>query len=145
MQLLQINNILQQFSLEAFDFKDISEKGFSGAEIYKIHTSNGEYVLKGYSLSTEESHLKFIQEVMETAYKNGFRKLPHLFKTSSGQFSLKRDGRLWEVMSLIEGSPLDEMPNETQCVELGKAIAELHQSLRNFPENKLLRRRGHQG
>ncbi len=142
MELAEINDILQQFSLEAVSFKDISEGGFSGASIFLVNTTNADYVLKGHESTTDEERINFVHEVMNEAYRNEFRKLPRLIKTKSGKFTLNTNGRMWEVMTVIQGTTLQRMPNEVQCIELGKAVAELHRSLSNFPEEKVLRRRG---
>lgn len=142
MQLSDLNNILKQYSLVATSFTDISDKGFSGALIFRVTTKDGDFILKCHSATTDITRVNFMLEVMDHACSNGFTKLPRPIRANSGEFTYSGNERVCEVMTIVPGSQLAGMPNEIQCEELGKAVAELHLSFRSFPDEKVLRRGG---
>lgn len=142
MTLSEINTILRSFSIRAESFNDISDKGYSGAKIFRIATKTEVYILKGFPTDIDIERVIFVHEVMDEARNNGFSKLPRVLNTNDGNHILNALGHVWEVVSVMRGTPLKGIPTLKQCEELGKAVAKLHNSLRNFPEEKILRRRG---
>lgn len=116
-----IDRIEQVWPLTGVKLGGLQES--SGADVYRLHTNQGPFMLKllRASLGSEQAdRYLFVLRFLE----NGDFPVPKVLAARDGQLSVNWEGRRIYIMEYIEGRALAE--NEREEHELGRMAARLH-------------------
>lgn len=109
--------------------------GYSGAIFWKVNGAKGEFCLRRWApLYPTLEQLQFIHAVLWYAHEEGFRKVPQPLETLE-YLSYVADKRcFWQLEPWMRGAAdFCQRPNPERIASAMIALAEFHQSVRNFP------------
>jgi homoserine kinase type II len=111
-----------------------SAGGFSGAMIWRVTASRGQLCLRRWPLeSPDEARLKWLQDVVAHAAARGFRLLPAIIATGSGDGYCRHDGRLWELTTWMPGkADYCGDPRQAKLMAAAAALATFHRAVESF-------------
>ena len=114
---------------DAQSFKGIAE-GVENSN-YFLETSTGKFILTLFEKRVAEADLPYFIELKRHLAGSGFP-CPRPIAGKDGDALRNLEGRPALIVSFLNGLSV-EFPNAVQCHELGKALANMHASLSDFP------------
>jgi Ser/Thr protein kinase RdoA (MazF antagonist) len=109
--------------------------GFSGANLWRIETTGGEFCLRAWpAAGIGLSDLKLIHALMTRALDAGLTFVPRVLPTSAAATLVSHAGRLWDLTTWLPGDPDDAQPPAVEKVRAATAaLAQLHVIWRGGP------------
>lgn len=114
-----------------FGFSDANlqsaTSGFSGANIWKLTCSWGEYALKAYAPTFDDGKLLAQRHAwLMAAVDRGFELLPRVVRSPCGPSWVREQDRLWDCVTWRPGEPLGGDASPMCLASALAAIARLH-------------------
>ena len=102
--------------------------GFSGAQIWKLKTSDQNYCLRRWPLShPDRQRLKWIHLVLVHASSNGCSFVATPMETNSGERFAHQDDYLWELTPWMPGkAEFEQDPNSVRLENVMTCLAKFH-------------------
>ncbi len=109
--------------------------GFSGAMIWKLHSSQGNWCLRRWPQEhPSRERLDFIHRVLAYVGNRGFKLAPVPLATETGSTFVPHGGRLWEVTAWMPGAAdYPAFPTSAKLRAALTALAEFHRATESFP------------
>ena len=79
--------------------------GFSGGGVWLVEAAGGRFVLKVFPRGTSLERGRWIHAAMLRARAAGLAEVPAAVPAQDGDSLLASDGRLWEMVSFVDGQP----------------------------------------
>lgn len=125
-----VHSILQHYVLPEVLGVDYlgGNGGFSGAQLWKLGTAEGNYCLRRWPLShPNRERLEWINLVLVHTAGMGCEFIPAPLETKSGQRFISAGGFFWEVTKWMEGiACFKEDPNEARLTQVAESLAKFH-------------------
>ncbi len=129
-------DVLQRYP--ALPWRDVhflgNRGGFSGAQLWRLATSTGDYCLKAWPVDgATAEHLTWILHMLRAARQAGVDFVPQALATSAGSSVVVSGGRLWDVSTWLPGAAdFHEHPSAARLSAAGAALARLHNAWQNL-------------
>jgi homoserine kinase type II len=95
---------------------------------YLFRSPQGEFIVTIFENGAEPFDLERAFRTMETLAAAGIP-CPRTLRTADGKATIRVSGKLVAVVSYVEGAP-SAFANADKCADLGRRVAEIHQTLR---------------
>jgi Ser/Thr protein kinase RdoA (MazF antagonist) len=101
--------------------------GFSGAQVWKLHTVAGPLCLRAASPAETGEHLRERHRLMRLARDAGLTFVPAVLDASHGDSAVEYAGRWWELMEWMPGvADYRDAPSEARLRAAAHALARVH-------------------
>jgi Ser/Thr protein kinase RdoA (MazF antagonist) len=105
--------------------------GFSGAQLWRLHTVAGAFCLRAGSPAEAGGHLRERHRLMRLARGAGLAFVPAVLDASHGDSAVEDSGRWWELMEWMPGvADYREAPSEAKLRAAARALAQVHAAWR---------------
>lgn len=119
---------------------DISARGYSKSSIYLLTSTEGErFVLKIYPASFDSKQLFAVGEYLDFLQTHDYPNIAYPVTNFQGNNVVTVGNQLAELTKYIDGDP-KFMLTELEAQNLGRSLANFHQILQQFPEEKIYTR-----
>lgn len=101
--------------------------GFSGGGVWLVEAAGGRFVLKVFPRGTSLERGRWIHAAMLRARAAGLAEVPAAVPAQDGDSLVASDGRLWEMVSFVDGQPASR-PTAAQVAAALAALANVHRA-----------------
>ncbi len=110
-----------------------SAGGFSGAQLWKLATPQGDWCLRGWPPgSIDPARLTWIHNNLSQIVRAGCRIVPRALPTREGATLVAYDGRLWDLSPWLSGAAnYGQAPTRTKLLAALQTLARFHRSARD--------------
>jgi Ser/Thr protein kinase RdoA (MazF antagonist) len=110
-----------------------SAGGFSGAQLWKLATSEGDWCLRGWPPgSIDPARLTWIHNNLSQIVRAGCRIVPRALPTREGTTLVAYDGRLWDLSPWLSGAAnYGQAPTRAKLTAALQSLARFHRSARD--------------
>jgi len=107
--------------------------GLSGARVWQLATELGNACLRAWPAGTiAPARLSWIHTNLARIAQAGCRIVPHVWRTRDGTTVVPWAGRLWELLSWLDGSAdFGSPPTETRLIAALQTVARFHGAARD--------------
>ena len=111
----------------------VAGSGFSGSPVFIVESSRGRHVLKAFPPQTPPPRVLWVHGLMHHLAAAGLTTVaPPLAATSGESFVSDGEGRRWELLPFLAGSP-SANPTDEQLAAALAAVAQLHAAAATYP------------
>lgn len=105
--------------------------GFSGARLWRVRASGGDFCLKAWPEDVAPARLAWVHALMQHAA--GLPWIPRLMQAPEGAMLVEHQGRCWDLTTWMPGSAdFSQAPSVTRLRAVGVALAQLHRKWSAF-------------
>jgi Ser/Thr protein kinase RdoA (MazF antagonist) len=118
---------------EDFCLQPVAGSGFSGSPVFIVESRRGRHILKAFPPQTSWPRTRWVHGLMHHLAAAGIETVAPPLATASGEsFAADGNGRLWELLPFLNGSPAAD-PAEEQLATAVAALARLHAAAASYP------------
>ena len=118
---------------EAIHLQPVAGSGFSGSPVFIVESRRGRHILKAFPPQTSWPRARWVHGLMHHLATAGIETVAPPLATASGEtLASDDDGRLWELLPFLAGSPVAD-PADEQLAAAVAALARLHATAARYP------------
>lgn len=99
--------------------------GFSGARLWRVTASDGEFCLKAWPEHIDRGWLQRVHGWMSVAQSRGLPFVPRVWQNRAGESCIAHAGRVWDLVEWLPGKS-EQRPSTQQLESACTALARLH-------------------
>jgi Ser/Thr protein kinase RdoA (MazF antagonist) len=118
---------------EEIQLEPLAGSGFSGSPVFIVESRQGRHILKAFPPQTSWPRARWVHGLMHHLAAAGIETVaPPLAATSGETIASDSEGRLWELLPFLAGSPAAN-PTDEQLAAAVAALARLHAAAASYP------------
>ena len=116
----------------------IDRQGFSGAQIFQVKTSIGDFALRAWpSNGPEIQRLRALHRLLSHIFSRGVENIPVPILSSQSSSVVEMFARHWQLEPWMPGkSTFHDNPSDARLVDVMKCLASWHNAAADFSEAK---------
>jgi Ser/Thr protein kinase RdoA (MazF antagonist) len=118
---------------EAIHLTPVAGSGFSGSPVFSVESRRGRHILKAFPPQTSWPRARWVHGLMHHLAAAGIETVAPPLATASGEtLASDGEGRLWELLPFLDGTPAAD-PTDEQVTAAMAALARLHATASRYP------------